>query len=71
VDNARAKALLLEPAGKDDRRLANHDRLIGIKNGKVTVLSPWYRVPRLVPDDMIQKGFFKDETVQIHYTPLK
>ncbi len=55
------------PAGKDDRRLANHDRLIGIKDGKVTVLSPWYQVPRLIPDDMIQKGFFKDETININY----
>ncbi len=59
------------PAGKDDRRLANHDRLIGIKNGKVAVLSPWYKVPRLIPDDMIQKGFFKDETLQVHYVPVK
>jgi ABC-type branched-subunit amino acid transport system substrate-binding protein len=59
------------PAGKDDRRLANHDRLIGIKNGKVTVLSPWYRVPRLVPDEMLKKGFFKDETIDIHYAPVK
>ena len=55
------------PAGKDDRRLANHDRLIGIKDGKVSVLSPWYQVPRLVPDDMLEKGFFKDETINIHY----
>jgi ABC-type branched-subunit amino acid transport system substrate-binding protein len=55
------------PAGKDDRRLANDDRLIGIKDGKVTVLSPWYQVPRLIPDEMIQKGLFKDETINIHY----
>lgn len=38
------------PSGKDDRRLADHHRLIGIKDGKVTVLSPWYKVPRLIPD---------------------
>jgi len=59
------------PAGKDDRRLANHDRLIGIKNGKVTVLSPWYKVPRLTPDAMIQQGLFKDEPINIHYVPVK
>jgi ABC-type branched-subunit amino acid transport system substrate-binding protein len=59
------------PAGKDDRRLANHDRLIGIKNGKVTILSPWYKVPRLVPDDMLAKGFFKDEKININYVPVK
>jgi hypothetical protein len=59
------------PAGKDDRRLANHDRLIGIRNGKVTVLSPWYKVPRLVPDEMMKEGFFKDETINIHYIPVK
>ena len=59
------------PSGKDDRRLANHDRLIGIKNSKVTVLSPWYKVPRLIPDDMIKQGFFKDETINIHYIPVK
>lgn len=55
------------PSGKDDRRLANHDRLIGIRNGKVKVLSPWYQVPRLVPDNMIKKGLFKDETININY----
>jgi len=49
------------PAGKDDRRLANHDRLVGIKNGKLEVLSPWYQVPRLIPDEMFDKGFFEDE----------
>jgi ABC-type branched-subunit amino acid transport system substrate-binding protein len=59
------------PAGKDDRRLANYDRLIGIKNGKVTVLSPWYKVPRLVPDDMIKQGLFKDEKINIHYEVVK
>jgi len=59
------------PAGKDDRRLANYDRLIGIKNGKVTVLSPWYKVPRLIPDDMIKQGFFKDEKINIHYEVVK
>jgi len=31
------------------------------------VLSPWYQVPRLVPDDMIAKGFFKDEAININY----
>ncbi len=59
------------PAGKDDRRLANHDRLMGIKGGKVVALSPWYKVPRLVPDDMIKQGLFKDETINIHYIPVK
>jgi len=47
------------PAGKDDRRLANHDRVVGIVDGKVKVLSPWYEVPRLVPDEMLEKGFLK------------
>jgi ABC-type branched-subunit amino acid transport system substrate-binding protein len=59
------------PAGKDDRRLANYDRLIGIKNGKVTVLSPWYKVPRLIPDDMVKQGFFKDEKINLHYEVAK
>jgi hypothetical protein len=59
------------PSGKDDRRLANYDRLIGIKNGKVTVLSPWYKVPRLIPDDMIKQGFFKDEKINLHYEVVK
>jgi len=59
------------PAGKDDRRLANHDRLIGVKNGKVTVLSPWYKVPRLIPDEMIKQGLFKDETININYVVVK
>jgi len=34
------------PANKNDRRLTDHSRLIGIKDGKVTILSPWYKVPR-------------------------
>ncbi|MGM0384342.1 MAG: hypothetical protein ACQEQO_12760, partial [Thermodesulfobacteriota bacterium] len=55
------------PAGKDDRRLANHDRVVGVKDGKVQVLSPWYQVPRLVPDDMLEKGLFKDEEININY----
>ena len=56
------------PAGKDDRRGANTSRLVGIKNGKVTILSPWYVLPRLIPEEMIQKGFFKDELpLNIHY----
>jgi hypothetical protein len=59
------------PSGKDDRRLANYDRLIGIKSGKVTVLSPWYKVPRLVPDDMIKQGLFKDEKINLHYEVVK
>jgi ABC-type branched-subunit amino acid transport system substrate-binding protein len=59
------------PSGKDDRRLANHDRLIGVKNGKVTVLSPWYKVPRLIPDEMITKGLFKDETINVNYVVVK
>jgi ABC-type branched-subunit amino acid transport system substrate-binding protein len=59
------------PAGKDDRRLANYDRLIGVKNGKVTALSPWYKVPRLIPDDMIEQGFFKDEKINLHYEVVK
>ncbi len=41
------------PSGKDDRRLTDHHRLVGIKNGKVTVLSPWYKVPRLIPNKMV------------------
>ncbi len=59
------------PSGKDDRRLANHDRLIGVKGGKVVALSPWYKVPRLVPDDMMAKGLFKDEKINIHYEVVK
>jgi ABC-type branched-subunit amino acid transport system substrate-binding protein len=59
------------PSGKDDRRLANYDRLVGVKNGKVIVLSPWYKVPRLIPDDMIKQGFFKDEKINIHYEVVK
>jgi ABC-type branched-subunit amino acid transport system substrate-binding protein len=59
------------PAGKDDRRLANFDRLIGIKNGKVTVLSPWYKVPRLIPEDMIKQGYFKDEKIHYNYEMVK
>jgi ABC-type branched-subunit amino acid transport system substrate-binding protein len=59
------------PAGKDDRRLANHDRLVGVKGGKVVVLSPWYKVPRLVPDDMIKQGLFKDEKININYIVVK
>jgi hypothetical protein len=59
------------PAGQDDRRLANYDHLIGVKGGKVVVLSPWYKVPRLVPDDMVKQGFFKDETININYIPVK
>lgn len=55
------------PAGKDDRRLANHDRLVGIVDGKVKVLSPWYQVPRLIPDEMLEKGLFKDEKININY----
>jgi len=59
------------PSGKDDRRLANYDRLIGVKGGKVVALSPWYKVPRLVPDDMIKQGFFKDEKINLHYEIVK
>ena len=59
------------PAGTDDRRLANHDRLIGVKGGKVVALSPWYKVPRLVPDDMIKQGLFKDEKINLHYEVVK
>lgn len=49
------------PAGKDDRRLANHDRLIGIKDGKLAAMSPWYQTPRLIPDEMFDEGYFEDE----------
>jgi len=59
------------PSGKDDRRLANHDRLVGVKGGKVVVLSPWYKVPRLIPDDMVKQGFFKDEKINLHYEVVK
>jgi anaerobic selenocysteine-containing dehydrogenase len=45
--------------------------LVHIKGGKVVALSPWYKVPRLVPDDMIKQGLFKDETINIHYLPVK
>lgn len=38
------------PSGRDDRRLANHYRLIGIKNGRVNVLSPWIKAPYLFAD---------------------
>jgi hypothetical protein len=44
---------------------------MGIKGGKVVALSPWYKVPRLVPDDMIAKGLFKDEKINIHYEVVK
>jgi hypothetical protein len=42
------------PAGMDDRRLTDHSRLIGIKDGKVTILSPWYKVPRLIPQWLLR-----------------
>lgn len=59
------------PAGKDDRRLTDPARLIGIKEGKVTVLSPWYKVPRLIPEEMLKQGLLKDKTVNINYLPAK
>jgi len=37
----------------------------------VVALSPWYKVPRLVPDDMIKQGLFKDETININYIVVK
>jgi hypothetical protein len=37
------------PSGKDDRRLADHARLSGVKDGKVIIFSPWYKVPRFIP----------------------
>ena len=40
------------PADKKDRRLTDTVRLIGIKEGRVAVLSPWYKVPRLIPEEM-------------------
>ncbi len=49
------------PAGQDDRRLANHDRLVGIKDGELTALSPWYQTPRLIPEEMFEEGYFEDE----------
>lgn len=36
------------PSDEKDRRLTDTFRLIGIKGGKVTILSPWYKVPRLI-----------------------
>jgi hypothetical protein len=42
------------PADKKDRRLTDTVRLIGIKEGKVTALSPWYKLPRLVPEEMVK-----------------
>jgi hypothetical protein len=59
------------PAGKDDRRLSNHVRLIGIQGGRVTVLSPWYKLPRLIPEDLIKLGSFKDETINTNYVLVK
>ena len=40
------------PADRKDRRLTDTVRLIGIKEGRVAVLSPWYKVPRLIPEEM-------------------
>jgi hypothetical protein len=59
------------PAGKDDWRLSDHARLIGIKDGKVTVLSPGYKVPRLIPEEMLKQGLLKDKTDNINYHPAK
>jgi hypothetical protein len=42
------------PADKKDRRLTDTVRLIGIKEGKVVVLSPWYKIPRLIPKEMVK-----------------
>jgi hypothetical protein len=39
------------PADKKDRRLTDTVRLMGIKEGKVAVLSPWYKIPRLIPEE--------------------
>jgi hypothetical protein len=35
------------PSDGNDRRLSNRERLIGVREGKVSLLSPWYQVPRL------------------------
>ena len=59
------------PSGKDDRRLADHARLIGIKEGKVKVLSPWYKAPRLIPEEVAKQGLFSDERANIIYTVSK
>lgn len=59
------------PSGKDDRRLTDHARLIGVKDGKLTVLSPWYKVPRLIPDEMLKQGLFKDEAINTNYITVK
>jgi hypothetical protein len=45
--------------------------LIGIKEGKVKVLSPWYKVPRLIPEEMTKQGLFSDERANISYTVSK
>jgi hypothetical protein len=45
--------------------------LIGIKDGKVTVLSPWYKVPRLIPEEMLKQGLFKDEAINTNYITVK
>ena len=42
------------PADKKDRRLTDTVRLIGIKEGKVAVLSPWYKIPRLIPEEIVK-----------------
>jgi hypothetical protein len=59
------------PSGKDDRRLTNHTRLIGIKDGRLTILSPWYKVPRLIPAEMLKKGMFEDEAINTNYILVK
>lgn len=59
------------PSGKDDRRLTDHARLIGVKDGKLTLLSPWYKVPRLIPEEVAKQGLFSDERANIIYTVSK
>jgi hypothetical protein len=35
------------PSEKGDYRLTDHYRLVGIREGRIIILSPWYRVPHL------------------------
>jgi len=54
-------ALQMAPRGKDDRCLTSHQQQVAIIGGKVQVVSPWYKVARLIPPEMLEKGYFKDE----------
>jgi len=62
--------LMGAPAGKDDRRLADKDQIVGVKDGKLVLLSGWYEVPRLIPEEMKAQGYFADEEIKYTRTPL-